>query len=113
MIRLCPSPKTFIKHRESFAENLEKLMVEDYFEEDDQHSKQKMIDDMVIWGDYFIIYRTYSFLWNRMKIQERPRLNLSRITSSISLKVFGDKTLPPCTVTRKCWRGWKSAQISK
>lgn len=96
-----------IKHRESFAENLEKLMVGDYFEEDGQHLKQKMIDDMVIWGDYFIIYRCYSFLCNRIKIQEGPRLNLSSIISSISLKVFGDKTLLYYTVTRKCWRGWK------
>jgi hypothetical protein len=50
-----------VKHRESFADNLEKLMMDGYFEEDEQHLKQEMIDKMVMW-DYFIIYSIIYFV---------------------------------------------------
>jgi hypothetical protein len=53
-----------VKDREVFAYDLDKLMIEDYFEDDEQHLKQEIIDKMVVW-DYIFSFHfiTFIHLW--------------------------------------------------
>jgi hypothetical protein len=50
-----------VKDREAFTDDLEKLMTDDYFEDDELHLKQYIIDNMVLLDFFFFFFFFFFF----------------------------------------------------